>query len=471
MEDCDGVSSFTILYRYIKEVFNYELTILPHTKAKAHGISSDVNIPDDLNLLISPDGGTNNREEILKLEDDGTEVLILDHHLKSDTIDKLDYGIIINNQTSDKVNNKALCGAGVVYKFLCGFSEVYNLPSPDKYLDLVAMSNVADAMDISSLETRYFVKQGFKQINNPFIKAIMEVKSYEMGGKINPHSFSFNVIPLINATIRSGTFDEKVEMQQAFISDDYDFCLSVANKLKKTKAKQDSYVKRNMERISKTLKIKEEDKIIIVDGGGVDGAVVGLVAMKLSDKYKLPCIVYNIYGDGICSGSARGLGNITLKEDFANSGLTIFQEGHSLAFGISFELSNLEALKQYINNLYKDIEFGDSKCYDVDFEIPQFFLDQNFVDSLATLEDEVSRGFEQPLVAITSVEVILTDNNVKGRTNVIFEVNGIKFIKKFASKAWKEEHLYKPLECVIIGKCVKGYNDIGEVEIVDLEFK
>ena len=107
-EDNDGVASFAILYRYIKEVFNYELIILPHHKAKAHGISKDVNIPaDDLDLLISPDGGTNNKEKIIDLENSGVKVLILDHQLLSSTIDKVEppnvrglYGITTNGITS-----------------------------------------------------------------------------------------------------------------------------------------------------------------------------------------------------------------------------------------------------------------------------------------------------------------------------------------------------------------------------------
>ena len=48
---------------------------------------------------------TNNREEIKALEKEGTQVLVLDHHLKSDDIEELDYGIIVNNQTSKNVKD------------------------------------------------------------------------------------------------------------------------------------------------------------------------------------------------------------------------------------------------------------------------------------------------------------------------------------------------------------------------------
>lgn len=328
-EDCDGMCSSTIMYRYLKEVLNYGADLLVHNKAKAHGISSDLNIEKGFyNLIISPDGGTNNREEIKALEKEGTQVLVLDHHLKSDDIEELDYGIIVNNQTSKNVENKALCGAGVVYKFLCALSDEFNLSSPSKYLDLVAIANVGDAMDISSLETRYYVKLGLEDIQNPFIKAIMEVKSFEMSGKINPMSFSFNVIPLINAVIRSGTFEEKMVMIWAFISDDEEYCNDIAKKLKNIKSKQDSYVKRNMEKILKTLTINEEDRIIFVDGTGLKNTVFGLIATKISDKFKLPCIMYSINETTlVCGGSARGLEPIHLKEDLAESQLVISCEG------------------------------------------------------------------------------------------------------------------------------------------------
>ena len=468
-KDFDGFASFTILYRYIKEVFNYELTIVPHTTAKAHGISEDVKIPDNLNLLIVPDGGTNDQKQIKELEDEDIDVLILDHHSLSEGVE-LNNGIIVNNQTSKNVQNKCLCGAGVVYKFLCGLSEVFKLPSPSKYLDLCALANIADSMDISNLETRYYVKEGLENINNPFILALMEIKNYEMEGKCNPHTHSFNTIPLVNATIRSGNFEETMDMLNAFISDDMNYCKEIARKCKLIKQRQDGYVKRNVERLCKGITVNKDDKIIIIEGG-VSSSVGGLVATKICDKYKLPCLIYTVNGDE-CAGSGRGLGNITLREDLFNSGLITFAQGHSLAFGYSFKLSNLENIKQYMNNLYKDVEFGDSKTYDVDFEIPYFFLDQKFVEEVAEFEDEVSKGFDQPLIVVKDVEIILTDENVKGytKTNIIFEINGVKFIRKFTSKVWKSQYLYQPLKVDIIGKCVKGLNK-AEVEIVGIDIK
>ena len=45
----------------------------------------------------------------------GVDLLILDHHQKE--VDN-PYAVIVNNQISERYENKNLCGAGIVYKFL-----------------------------------------------------------------------------------------------------------------------------------------------------------------------------------------------------------------------------------------------------------------------------------------------------------------------------------------------------------------
>ena len=45
----------------------------------------------------------------------------------------------------------------------------------------------------------------------------------------------------------------------------------------------------------------------------------------------------------------------------------------------------------------------------------------------------------------------------------------IKFIKKFASNAWKEEYINKNMVVDVIAKCViDGYTNKGILEIVDI---
>ena len=56
---------------------------------------------------------------------------------------------------------------------------------------------------------------------------------------------------------------------------------------------------------------------------------------------------------------------------------------------------------------------------------------------------------------------------------IIFEYNGIKYIKKFATKILKEDFKSRPMMNIdLIGKVTSdGFNNKGVIEIIDLEFK
>ena len=114
--DVDGYCSATMMYLYIKKLdSNYPISYILHKKAKAHGLSEDVVIPEGTKLLIIPDASTNDYEQCKKIKEQGIDIIILDHHEKE--FDNPN-AIIVNNQMSDGYENKDFSGAGIVYKFL-----------------------------------------------------------------------------------------------------------------------------------------------------------------------------------------------------------------------------------------------------------------------------------------------------------------------------------------------------------------
>ena len=95
---------------------------------------------DDCKLVISPDGGTNDWDEHQALHELGIDCLVLDHHLVEDPdmIDS-DPALIVNIQLED-YPNKALTGAGVAYKFISAFEDLYvHGNQPDEFMDLCAI--------------------------------------------------------------------------------------------------------------------------------------------------------------------------------------------------------------------------------------------------------------------------------------------------------------------------------------------
>ena len=61
-EDPDGFCSAAMMYSYIKQMdSDYPVDYILHGRAKAHGLSDDVKILSDIDLLIIPDAGTNDK--------------------------------------------------------------------------------------------------------------------------------------------------------------------------------------------------------------------------------------------------------------------------------------------------------------------------------------------------------------------------------------------------------------------------
>lgn len=55
--DCDGLCSSATMYKYIYDVVPFaDIQYFIH-KGKQHGLSYDIKIPDDIQLLIIPDAG------------------------------------------------------------------------------------------------------------------------------------------------------------------------------------------------------------------------------------------------------------------------------------------------------------------------------------------------------------------------------------------------------------------------------
>ena len=113
--DSDGFCSAAMVYQYLKKCapplnISYSL----HT-GKQHGLSPDIEIPRNTNLIIIPDASSNDYEQHKHYNELGMDIIVLDHH-ECEAYSK--HAIVVNNQLSKNYTNKAFCGAGITYKFL-----------------------------------------------------------------------------------------------------------------------------------------------------------------------------------------------------------------------------------------------------------------------------------------------------------------------------------------------------------------
>ena len=170
---CDGYTSSSILWLYIKRIFpnaNLNFTVHEH---KQHGLEDKVEyiIEEHYNLVLVLDAGSFDGEFMRRLQEAGIEVLCEDHHMLPDDYDMEketpSNAIIINNQLSPNYSNKSLCGAGVVYKFCEVLDDILGINLSKEFIDLVALGEIADVMNRCDVETNYIITVSYTHLTLP----------------------------------------------------------------------------------------------------------------------------------------------------------------------------------------------------------------------------------------------------------------------------------------------------------------
>lgn len=490
--DVDGSTSAAILYQYLCNIYKKEkISYMLHT-GKQHGIETSIEIHNKISLLFVPDAGSNDIEQCKKLSEAGIDIIVLDHH----EIEKENEFAIVVNPFSCDYPNKDLSGCAVVKKFLeCLDDELWNDSS--EYNDLVALSIIADSMSIKSFENRRLIEIGLQNVENKLFQMLINKTSYSTGGNVTINNLAFYIVPLINALIRAGSFEEKIMMFKAFSQLDEwfdyqknsktevvqeDIYTRVARIATNLKAKQKREIDKSLDEL--ILKVIENNllinKILICDASTVDWNYTGLVAMKLADKFGRPCLLVRRGADGKYSGSGRNNSNaIENLKDFLDSyGLFEYVLGHQNAMGISIKPSNL---KLFVEKSNKDLEnFDYSKIYLIDLEIDSSDIDADFVKDLNEMYEYYGQGIDESLVLIKGIKINSEDVQVMGEKKDTWkfiyndEITFIKFrntaddeMLSLLADAWGED-----ITLNIIGKCsVSEFGGIltPQVNIEDYE--
>lgn len=445
--DVDGVTSATLMYKYIKALDeDYDVKMYVHKKNKSHGLSDrDFDI-GDIKLLIVPDAGTNDVDEHKELLSKGIDCICLDHHHASVNISQSP-AIIVNNQTSPMYTNKGCCGVAVTLEFCRALDDMYWENISDDFLDLVAVGNVCDIMPLTEFETRAMVEEGFEKINNKMLKQIIKAQDFSMKGKINPHTVGFYVGPLINAFIRLATYEERQLLIKAFceIEDETflytkrgeDFPIEeniyehVIRLMQSYKGKQDRMKKKAQPIL--TAMGNKTDKVAIIDATGIiDTGLTGVVAIKVAEELNAPTLLLQRRDDDTFGGSGRNFDNSPI-EDFRelveSCPFVDWASGHPGAFGISIPVDNIGAARHWFNEQLMGISMD--KVYLVDFVLEPDELDVNFVREIDSFQWVWGTAVKEPKVAIENITIKRSDAHIQGKdhNSVFFMVGDIKFVQ------------------------------------------
>lgn len=479
--DVDGNTSGANIYQYIKRIKpSIEIRYFIH-KGKSHGLDEFVEeiCLDNSQLVIVPDAGTGDVDECAKIVGSGKDVIILDHHSISD---ERNPAIVVNNQLSDRVTDKAMTGVGITYKFTKLLDKYYGVNYADDYLDLVALGMIGDRADTMNLQTRYLILEGLNQIRNKtnknkLIRTLVDAQMYSMDYKITINGVGFYVCPLINSLIRLGEFEDKRYMFEALINSDRMLERKVRGKgivemtiqeyilkaCESSNRKQKKMTEESASILSEEIEKFGMDKLPILVCNArddVDSNSTGLIANRLADQYQRPCLLMRRKGN-VCKGSGRGYEKCEIR-DFnqwcKDTGLFNKVDGHAGAFGCEISFENTNKLFQMLSTMRK-IDEATYYVYNV-YDASQ--LHDQIIKNVAKYDYVWGNTVSEPIFLIKNIPCNKYNINLIGskQNKIEFTYHNIKFTKQ--TKGSSLVKLYK--EILSVGDNVK-FDVIGRFSL------
>lgn len=448
--DVDGITSSTIIYRYLHEVKpDIEITYFFHD-GKQHGLedSWEKFVDAKVSMVIEPDAGINDKKYHDKLGDAGIDTVVLDHHEYEDG-GFSDHAIYVDNQTSPNYENKSLAGCGVTWQACRMMDRLLGASYSQKYIDLVALGCAADVMSPLTYENRMIFEEGFSHITNPTFKAFCDKQSYSMQGIVNYTSVAFYVAPLINACMRTGEPEEKLLMYKMFLHPERE----VESHKRGAKGEQVSILEEGL-RILTNVKARQQrliDKYLvnfrgkILENGLIDNNIIvipltdeddftselnGLLAMKLSGEFHKPCLFLRAGDDGLSKGSARnpnGSPISDLKEFYSDCPYVEWAFGHASAHGVAVQTKHLNDFVDWFNKKSSTFTFNENS-YEINFELrPTDTYFEELCSEVGHYDNLWGGNNPVPVICMKQVHLDAKDITIQGKNqdSIKFMLNGV----------------------------------------------
>ncbi len=465
--DCDGIPGATILSELFDKI-NYKnyLVYIPHRHNEGYGVhmaAIDKLVEQGVGLMITIDLGITNVKEIAYAKERGMQVVLTDHHLPIRDEQGVqiipDADAIVNMKRDDCVyEDKNLCGCATIWKVIQAFIKKYGKeyevePGWEKaLLDMVALSTVADMVPLIG-ENRALAHFGMKVLKISKRSGLNRIlaNAKENKAKINEETIGFTIAPRLNSASRMD--DPRVAFLT--LSDKINGHMH-ADKLEALNINRKAAVKDSMTEINDA---HVNDEIILIANPEWNPGILGLIASRVVEEQgRMTLVAGGRDTEGNYKGSVRANTTPTLTlpqgEGTAQntnvvqvlsevSDLLIHFGGHEAAGGFKVHESNIEKLRQKLNeiakikglereSLYKNLESKKEITLEKSFDIK---LDHKSIDN--DLYEEIKllgpfgMGNVAPSICVNGAYITSFFGKKKEHLEIKYE--GLRAIKFFAA--------------------------------------
>ena len=406
--DVDGITSITVLKKFLKDVGLEVSYYIPNRLDEGYGLNKNAVkkiVNEGYTLMITVDCGISGIDEIDYANSLGLEVIVTDHHEPGESLPKA-LAVIDNKRKDSTYPFRELAGVGVSFKLCQAIGMKLELKEETylKYLDIVCIGTISDIVPLVD-ENRVITKLGLllvKQTKNLGLKSIINSSGYT---KINSSTISFGVAPRVNACGRMGKAEEALEL---LLSTDIYKVNELTKKLNEHNRKRQEIEKfiyeSAIEKIEKNH--LNENRTIIVGGEGWHHGVIGIVSSKITEMYFKPSILLSFEENGIGKGSGRSIPGFDLHDSLMKC-QNILEKfgGHSMAVGVTIKKENLEEFSKEFEKVAADEKIEEiPQVLNIDAKVDLNLIDKEMIDSLKELEP-FGEANKMPIFAFKNLRI------------------------------------------------------------------
>lgn len=342
--DVDGITSITIMYKFLTKLGADVMYYLPDRLIEGYGINN--NALDEIkskgvSLVITVDCGITAISEVEHAKEIGLDICITDHH--ECTMELPNALAIVNPKRKDDTYEfKLLAGVGVAFKVITAIAIKHNLPKEEylRYLDIVSIGTISDIVPLVG-ENRIISKFGLAMMSkteNIGLKALIKLVNPK---EIDSMMVSFGMAPRINACGRMGNASAAVKL---LLESDEKKAEQIAyelDNLNQERKNVETIIYEEALDLIKTNNLDKKNSIVLYNSSWHNG-VIGIVASRLVSLYFKPVILLT-KEHGTIRGSGRCPSGFSIYDALTECKNEVVQfGGHELAAGLSVEEEKIQ---------------------------------------------------------------------------------------------------------------------------------
>ncbi len=430
--DVDGVCATAIIYHTLHMLGAKVLPYIPHREREGYGLSKygiDQAQNKDAKLIITVDNGIVASEPAAYAKKIGIDLIITDHHLPKE---KLPDAFAI-------VHSTKMAGSGVAWALArCLVDKKF----ADELLDLVAVATVCDLVPLVNVN-RALVKKGLEVLNRTervgFLALFAKTKLNL--GMVTTFQIGYILGPRLNAV---GRLDHAMDALRLLCTSNPERAFDLATRLCDTNDQKKKITEEAIwgaKSIISTWDLKNQKVIFLSSKEWIPG-VIGLVAGRIAEEYRLPTIVVS-EGEVHSKGSARSIDGVNIVETIkVCSDQLIDLGGHPKAAGFTLKTEDVVSFKDNLTKVFADLTYEENVGHEIEALIDLKGVDLSWVLEIEKFEP-FGLGNQKPLFGSHGARIsdIKTVGNGKHLKAKVDGVPMIAFSKGEESKFLKEGQL------------------------------